>query len=114
MESNLNKYIAVAYKLYTVDGEVSELVEEATDGEPFQFISGYGIALDAFEQKVAALEKGAEFDFTLTKDDAYGDYEQEHVLDLDKAIFSIHPCTAGFSGWHRSHLGRQIPGCGYC
>ena len=57
MESNLNKYIAVAYKLYTVDGEVSELVEEATDGEPFQFISGYGIALDAFEQKVAALEK---------------------------------------------------------
>ena len=77
------------WKLYTVDGEVSELVEEATDKEPFQFISGYGIALDAFEQKVAALEKGAEFDFTLTKDDAYGDYEQEHVLDLDKAIFSI-------------------------
>ena len=25
-----------------------------------------------------------------------------------------HPCAAGFSGWHRSHLGRQIPGCGYC
>ena len=89
MESNLNKYIAVAYKLYTVEGGESELVEEATDKEPFQFISGYGVALDAFEKQVAGLETGAEFDFTLTKDDAYGDYELEHVLDLDKAIFSI-------------------------
>ena len=89
MESNLNKYIAVAYKLYTVEGGESELVEEAIDKEPFQFISGYGVALDAFEKQVAGLETGAEFDFTLTKDDAYGDYELEHVLDLDKAIFSI-------------------------
>lgn len=89
MGSNLNKYIAVAYKLYTVDNGESELVEEATDKEPFQFISGYGITLDAFEKEIAGLEKGAEFDFTLQKDDAYGDYEQEHVLDLDKEIFCI-------------------------
>lgn len=89
MESNLNKYIAVAYKLYTVDNEADELVEEATDKEPFQFISGYGITLDAFEKNIAGLGKGEEFDFTLTKDEAYGDYEDEHVLDLDKGIFSI-------------------------
>ena len=85
----MNKYIAVAYKLYTVDNGENELVEEATDKEPFQFISGYGITLDAFEKEIAGLEKGAEFDFTLQKDDAYGDYEQEHVLDLDKEIFCI-------------------------
>lgn len=89
MGSNLNKYIAVAYKLYTVDNGESELVEEATDKEPFQFISGYGITLDAFEKEIAGLEKGADFDFTLQKDEAYGDYEQEHVLDLDKEIFCI-------------------------
>ncbi len=89
MGSNLNRYIAVAYKLYTVDNGVSELVEEATDKEPFQFISGYGVALDAFEKAVAGLETGAEFDFTLQKDDAYGDYEQEHVLDLDREVFCI-------------------------
>lgn len=49
MESNKNKYIAVAYRLYVVDNNSNELVEEATDNEPFQFISGYGITLDAFE-----------------------------------------------------------------
>ena len=89
MDSNLNKYIAVAYKLYTVDNGKSELVEEAPEDAPFQFISGYGITLDAFEEKVAGLEKGAEFDLTLQKDDAYGDYEDERVLDLDKSIFTI-------------------------
>ena len=89
MADNLNKYIAVAYKLYTVDNGTSELVEEATDAEPFQFISGYGIALDAFEKAVVRLGKGETFDFTLQKDDAYGDYELEHVLDLDKGIFCI-------------------------
>lgn len=89
MGSNLNRYIAVAYKLYTVENGESTLVEEAPENEPFQFISGYGITLDAFEKEIAGLEKGAEFDFTLQKDDAYGDYEQEHVLDLDKSIFCI-------------------------
>lgn len=89
MGSNLNRYIAVAYKLYTVDNGENTLVEEATDREPFQFISGYGITLDAFEKEIAGLEKGAEFDFTLQKEDAYGDYEMVHVLDLDKEVFTI-------------------------
>lgn len=89
MGNNLNKYIAVAYKLYTVDNGESKLVEEATEKQPFQFISGYGITLDAFEKEIAGLEQGAEFDFTLQKEDAYGDYEQDHVLDLDKSIFCI-------------------------
>lgn len=89
MENKSNKYIAVAYKLYTVDNGKSELVEEATDREPFQFISGFGLTLDKFEQNIEPLESGAGFDFTLTKDEAYGDYEDEHVLDLDKEIFSI-------------------------
>ncbi len=89
MENNKNKYIAVAYKLYTVENGKAELVEEAPEQEPFQFISGYGITIDAFEREVAGLEKGAEFDFTLSKDEAYGDYEDEHVLDLDKDIFRI-------------------------
>ncbi len=89
MESNLNKYIAVAYKLYTVDNGNSKLVEEAPEERPFQFISGYGIALDAFEKKIAGLAEGDEFDFTLEKENAYGNYEQEHVLNLDREIFCI-------------------------
>lgn len=89
MEVKLNKYIAVSYQLYTVDGDESKLVEEAPEAKPFQFITGYGIALDSFEKYVGVLNQGDEFDFTLTKDQAYGDYEQAHVIDLDREIFTV-------------------------
>lgn len=89
MEANKNKYIAVAYKLSTVENGKNVLIEEATESAPFQFISGFGIALDAFEKAVEGLETGSDFDFTLTKDEAYGDYLDEHVIDLDRDVFVI-------------------------
>ena len=89
MDKPQNKYIAVAYKLYTAENGESNLVEEATEERPFQFISGFGVTLDAFEKEIAGLEPGAEFDFELTKDEAYGDYEEAHVLDLDREMFCI-------------------------
>ena len=84
-----NKFMSIAYKLY-VDGDNGlEMMEEATEEKPFQFITGFGVALDAFEQQVAGLEKGETFDFAIPKEQAYGDYAEEHVLDLDREIFSI-------------------------
>ena len=85
-----NKYITVAYELYT-DNEkgIHELVEKAPVEHPFQFITNMGVALDAFEAKVAALPEGENFDFTLTADEAYGPYEEAHVIDLDKEVFCI-------------------------
>ena len=85
-----NKYITVGYELYT-DNEkgIHELVEKAPVEHPFQFITNMGVALDAFEAKVAALAEGENFDFTLTADEAYGPYEEAHVIDLDKEIFCI-------------------------
>ena len=67
MDKPQNKYIAVAYKLYTAENGESNLVEEATEERPFQFISGFGVTLDAFEKEIAGLEQGAEFDFELSK-----------------------------------------------
>ncbi len=89
MDNNSNKYIAVNYRLYIDGDNGKELVEEATAEQPFYFISGFGFALDAFEEQVKGLEKGQEFNFSLTKDQAYGDYEMEQVLDLDREMFSI-------------------------
>ena len=55
METKGNKYIAVAYKLYTVNGEKKEAVEETDIEHPFQFISGFGIAHPEFEKNVVNL-----------------------------------------------------------
>lgn len=89
MDKAQNKYIAVTYKLYTVEDGKKELVEEATTERPFQFISGFGITLDAFEDKTATLAKGDAFNFELTKDEAYGDIDPARVLDLDREMFCI-------------------------
>lgn len=89
MDKKQNKFIAVAYKLYAAGEKSLEFIEEATDEKPFVFISGFGFTLDEFEKQVIDLENGAEFNFTLTKEQAYGDYSEEHVVDLEREIFCI-------------------------
>ena len=86
----MHKYITVAYSLYTDNAEgVHELVEQAPVEHPFQFITELGVALEAFEAKLKDLNAGDEFDFILSVDEAYGPYEQEHVIELPKSTFML-------------------------
>lgn len=84
-----NKYITVAYKLYSLEDGDKELIEEATAERPFQFISDLGTTLPAFERGVKELAQGEKFNLTLTKDEAYGDYNDEYVLELPKEMFEV-------------------------
>ena len=86
---NKNRFMSISYSLYIDEEGEKRLVEETKSGQPFQFISGFGIALDAFEQQLTPLEVGAEFDFALTKDQAYGDYRDDMRLELEREVFSI-------------------------
>lgn len=89
MDKKTNKYIAVAYKLYTNENGTETMIEEAPANRPFQFISGMGLALDEFEAKVAEMQKDEAFDFVLVKEQAYGEHEDERVLSLDREMFCI-------------------------
>ena len=89
MENKHNMFVAVSYTLYTVDGEKKEKIEEAPASKPFEFITGFGVTLDEFEKQIAQLDQGADFELQLSKEQAYGDFEQERVLDLDRSIFQI-------------------------
>ena len=84
-----NKYITVAYKLYTVEDGERDFTEEATAEHPFQFISGLGLTLEAFENQLKDLKAGDKFDFTIASADAYGEYDEGHIIDLPKEIFLI-------------------------
>lgn len=89
MNNANNKFIALTYKLYVDGDHGKEMVEEAKADRPFHFISGFGFALDAFEHQVISLEKGAQFSFSLSKDEAYGDYDEQQVASLDRTIFHV-------------------------
>lgn len=88
--TEMNKYIAVAYQLYTKDKEgTRELVENATKEQPFQFVSGLGMTLDDFEKQIVDLQKGGEFEFELSPEQAYGEYEEERVIKVPRQTFEI-------------------------
>lgn len=89
MENNPNKYIAVAYELYVMEGGKEELVEKAPAEHPFQFISGLGTTLEMFENQLKELNEGDKFEFTIPVKEAYGEFDEENVLDLPKNIFEI-------------------------
>lgn len=85
-----NKYITVSYKLYGLtDGQEPELVEEATGESPFEFVSGLGMTLDDFEKEIAPLAQGDSFDFTLSVEQAYGDYDPQGRQEVPRSMFEI-------------------------
>ena len=90
MDNKQNKYISVSYQLYSIDKNGEKHLEEQTQqGNPFIFISGFGVSLDKFEQQIVDLEPGAKFDFTLQPSEAFGDYDEQGVHKMDRDVFSI-------------------------
>jgi FKBP-type peptidyl-prolyl cis-trans isomerase SlyD len=85
MESN--RYIAIAYKLYTIEGDKRKFIEETKPGRPFTFISGLGITIESLEKLTAGLKKGDKFEIKVAYKDAYGEHFDEYVVDLPKHIF---------------------------
>jgi FKBP-type peptidyl-prolyl cis-trans isomerase SlyD len=89
MDNIKHKNISVNYKLYILDGDKEHLVEATEADQPFNFMSGMGVTLKDFEDAIEPLAVGDDFDFTIPKDKAYGEYETERVIDVDKSIFTI-------------------------
>jgi len=84
------KIVAVSYELYVGEkDEKPELMEKAPKDRPLKFISGIGMMLEKFEENLKGLKVGDKFDFVILPEDAYGEYEDENILKLDKSIFEV-------------------------
>ena len=82
------KVVTATYEMF-VDGEngQEELMERATTDHPLVYCHGLGMMLPKFEEALAGKQKGDKFDFRIDHTDAYGEYDEEGVLDLDKKMF---------------------------
>ena len=89
MDQIKHRYIVLTYELYTRQDGKEELAEVAGEEQPFNFLTGFGMALEAFEQAVKDRNTGEEFAFSLVPEQAYGDYDITHVIDIDRNIFTI-------------------------
>jgi len=91
MKITANKSVSAEYELY-VDGEVEgelELMEKATEQQPLNFVYGVGMMLPKFEENLFGMQVGDKFDFVINCEEAYGEYDDDSVLDLERSIFEI-------------------------
>lgn len=90
MKISDNKYVTLTYDL-TVgeDDSERELMESATPEQPLEFIFGTNSMLEAFESNLNGLSEGDSFSFVLSSEEAYGEYDDERVVELPKDIFKV-------------------------
>ena len=85
MKITKNAVPSVTYVL-TVDGEV---IDQAKKETPLNFIFGVGGMIPGFESNLDGLETGNSYDFTLSPDEAYGEYNKTAIVDLPKSTFNV-------------------------
>jgi FKBP-type peptidyl-prolyl cis-trans isomerase SlyD len=80
--------VSLTYDLYVNQEDGTEaLVESATQEQPLTFLYGAGQMLPKFEEHLSTLSTGDNFDFQLSAEDAYGEYNDEAVANLPKDMF---------------------------
>jgi len=80
--------VSLTYDLYVKQEDGTEaLVESATEEQPLTFLYGAGQMLPKFEENLSTLSTGDPYDFRLTAEDAYGQYDEEAVATLPIDMF---------------------------
>jgi FKBP-type peptidyl-prolyl cis-trans isomerase SlyD len=104
MNISVNKMVTLSYVL-RADGKEGEVIEQTTIESPLRFVFGLGQMLPTFESNLSGLKQGDDFEMTLSASDAYGEIDEEAIVDLPKNIFLID----GFFDEERFMPGNQVP-----
>ncbi len=90
MKIKSNSTVTLAYTLYfdDFDGDVFEIV---TEEEPLEFMLGKGEMLEEFEKNILGLEAGEEFRFMIKMEDAYGEEDEEAIVEMPLSMFEDVP-----------------------
>ena len=85
MEIGTNKVVELSYEL-EVDGKI---VDRAGEERPLDYIHGTRMLLPKFESELEGKTAGDMFEFTLTPEEGYGEYDPKLVVELPETAFSI-------------------------
>jgi FKBP-type peptidyl-prolyl cis-trans isomerase SlyD len=83
-----NSMVTLIYDLHLED-EKGEVIEKATEDQPLQFIFGTGLMLPKFESHLAGMKEGEQFTIRLSKNDAYGEINDDAIVELPKHVFLV-------------------------
>lgn len=90
MTISKGKVVTVNYYLTANKGNApEELIEETSKDHPFVFLFGGEAVLPDFESSLSGKQKGERFDFRIGALKAYGPYEKDYAIQIDKAAFEV-------------------------
>ncbi|MFM6983957.1 MAG: peptidylprolyl isomerase [Chitinophagaceae bacterium] len=101
MQIGNNKVVTLTYTLTIKSGEV---VDTATNDQPFVFIHGIGQTLPLFESNLVDLKAGDDFDFSIDAENGYGLSNDEFKVNIPKEVFSGPEVPADIL-----QIGRMVP-----
>jgi FKBP-type peptidyl-prolyl cis-trans isomerase SlyD len=104
MNVSANKMVTLSYVL-RAEGKEGEVIEQTSAESPLKFVFGLGQMLPMFESNLTGLKQGDDFEMTLSANEAYGEVDEDAVVDLPKDIFLID----GIFDEERFMPGNQIP-----
>lgn len=100
------QYVELAYEIFVVEGGKSTSIFKFTPEAPDRFVYGLDPGmLEAFKNGIEGLEQGAEFDFTLSPDQAFGESDPNLVMDLPRDTFLVD----GVFDNEKVYLGAMVP-----
>jgi FKBP-type peptidyl-prolyl cis-trans isomerase SlyD len=83
-----NKVVSLTYTL-RFDNAEGEIIEEIDNENPEKVLIGHENLFDKFETQILKLKQGDAFEFTLSPEESYGDYDDEKLIELPKENFFI-------------------------
>lgn len=104
MTVSINKMVTLSYTLRSNNKE-GEIIEQTSAETPLQFVFGLGSMLPMFESNLAGMTAGENFEMLLKASDAYGEIDENAIVELSKEIFVID----GVFDEERFTQGAQIP-----
>ncbi|GAA4358295.1 FKBP-type peptidyl-prolyl cis-trans isomerase [Hymenobacter saemangeumensis] len=90
MQISDNKVVTITYDLSVTDeNQEKVLVESAEADSPMVFLFGRSGLPDEFERQLDGKNAGDSFEFSLSPEQAYGEYDAQAVVDIPKQVFMI-------------------------
>ena len=85
-----NKVVTITYDLSVTDeNQEKVLVESADTDAPMVFLFGQSGLPEEFERQLADKSTGDAFSFSLTPEQAYGEYDDQAVVEIPRSVFEI-------------------------
>lgn len=88
MKVSKNTVVTLTYTLRKDNAE-GEVIQKVDEKRPFVHLFGAGSLLPAFENNLDGLESGEDFSFGIVAEEAYGNPNDEAIIELEKKIFEI-------------------------